>query len=183
MSVYRFQRDSELVAPLERFGKKDVALAGGKGANLGELIRAGFDIPPGFVITTAAYDLLLQQTDLQTRMLTAIARFQPEDLESAKQVSQQIQGFWEQVSIPEKVVNEILQAFGQLNKTGVAVRSSATAEDLPEAAFAGQQETFLNVIGETELLKAVRACWKSLSALASSLRSMYTRARAFHAGA
>ena len=158
MSIYRF----ELVSPLDHFGRNDVALAGGKGANLGELSRAGFDVPPGFVITTAAYDLLPQENDLQTRLITLLASVDANSPESVRSVSQQIQDVFQRASIPQRVVDEILSAYRKLDHKAVAVRSSATAEDLPQAAFAGQQETFLNVIGEKELLEAVRACWSSL---------------------
>lgn len=150
------------VAPLSYFGSKDLALAGGKGANLGELLQAGFDVPPGFVITTAAYDLLLQENDLQTRLAEMFASLDLDNPDSVKNVSQQIHDLLQQTSIPEQIVDEVLKAYRELDNGAVAVRSSATAEDLPEAAFAGQQETFLNIISEEELIHAVRACWMSL---------------------
>jgi len=151
-----------IVAPLSHFGRNDLALAGGKGANLGELLRAGFDVPTGFVITTAAYDLLLQTDNLHTRLRDLLAALHTDDHNSVAGISQQIRGLFQESPLPRQITTEVLDAYRQLDEKAVAIRSSATAEDLPEAAFAGQQETFLNVIGEPELLEAVRACWASL---------------------
>jgi phosphohistidine swiveling domain-containing protein len=163
MSVPQFDfHSSPLVAPLSHFRSSDLVLAGGKGANLGELSQAGFDVPPGFVITTAAYDLLLQENDLQTRLAGLLISLDLDDPNSVKNVSQQIHNILQQTSIPQQIVDEVLKAYRELDDGAVAVRSSATAEDLPEAAFAGQQETFLNIISEHALMDAVRACWTSL---------------------
>jgi phosphoenolpyruvate synthase/pyruvate phosphate dikinase len=162
MSTNLFDHHAVLVALLPHFGKVDVALAGGKGANLGELSRAGLEVPPGFVITTAAYDLLLQANSLQTHLANILASLDVNRPHSVKKVSQQIGDLLQQISIPGQIVDEVLKAYQKLGGGPVAVRSSATAEDLPEAAFAGQQETFLNVIGEEQLLNAIRACWISL---------------------
>lgn len=151
-----------LVAPLSEFRSDDLMVAGGKGANLGELSRAGFNVPPGFVITTAAYDLLLQESELQTRLVHLLSSLDPNFPDSAKNVSQRIQDLFIKSSIPKQVADEVLRAYRSLGQDAVAVRSSATSEDLPETTFAGQQETFLNVMGEKELLKAVRDCWSSL---------------------
>jgi len=108
-------------------GRGDIAVAGGKGANLGELTRAGLPVPPGFVLTTAAY------RDVGVG-----------------------------APIPEDMAREITDAWAELGEVPVAVRSSATAEDLDEASFAGQQDTYLNVRGAEALLEAVRQCWASL---------------------
>ena len=163
MSTNRFDHAGPpLVAPLYTFTKSDLAIAGGKGANLGELIQAGFDVPPGYVITTAAYDLFLQEHNLQARLSDLVGTLNLDNPELLQQVSQAIRDLFQHTSIPEQITDEILRACRELGSDAVAVRSSATAEDLPEAAFAGQQETFLNIIGEKELLEAVRACWASL---------------------
>ncbi|AQZ65642.1 phosphoenolpyruvate synthase [[Actinomadura] parvosata subsp. kistnae] len=121
----------KLVAPLSAFGRADLAVAGGKGANLGELVRSGFPVPDGFVVTTHAYELGAQGRGVRAEL--------PADLRQA-----------------------ITDAYAGLGGGPVAVRSSATAEDLPGAAFAGQQDTYLNVTGEPALLDAVRRCWDSL---------------------
>jgi phosphohistidine swiveling domain-containing protein len=151
-----------LVVSLTYFDRASLALAGGKGTNLGELIKAGFDVPPGFVITTAAYDLLLQTDGLQAKIQEMLASLQIGNPVSITEISEQIRDAIQHASIPDLITDEALKAYRQLDGGAVAVRSSATAEDLPEAAFAGQQETFLNVIGEQALLDAVRACWASL---------------------
>ena len=173
MSTYRFDHQHILVAPLSHFRRDDLVLAGGKGANLGELSQAGFNVPPGFVITTAAYDLVFEQNGLQTQLGEWLASLNFDHPDSVKNASQRIQNLLQQITVPDKLVPEILKAYRELGNAAVAVRSSATAEDLPEAAFAGQQETFLNIIGEGELIEAVRACWASLW----SERAMLYRAR------
>jgi len=163
MTTNRFDDHSAvLVAPLSHFRRSDLALAGGKGANLGELSRAGFQVPAGYVITTAAYDLLLEKNDLQTRLREIIGSLATDRQDAAEKVSRQIQNLWREISIPEEIMDQVIKAYHQLDGEAVAVRSSATAEDLPEAAFAGQQETFLNIISEQALLEAVCACWASL---------------------
>ena len=154
--------DFPLVAPLAQFERGSLALAGGKGANLGELIRAGFDVPAGFIITTTAYDLLLQTDGLQAKVQEMLVSLQVDNPSSVAEISQWIRNAIQHASIPDVIANEALKAYRQLEGGAVAVRSSATAEDLPEAAFAGQQETFLNVLGEQAMLDAVRACWASL---------------------
>jgi rifampicin phosphotransferase len=153
---------SSLVTPLSHFRHGDMILAGGKGANLGELSQAGFDVPPGFIIITTVYDLLLQNNGLQDRMHNMLASLEFDNSVSVTKISQQICDVFHHISIPKQITDEILTAYRQLGSGAVAVRSSATAEDLAEAAFAGQQETFLNIIGEQELIEAVRACWTSL---------------------
>jgi pyruvate,water dikinase len=151
-----------LVAPLSYFQRGDLLLAGGKGANLGELTRLGLEVPPGFVITTSAYDFLLQTNRIQNQIRFLLASVAVESSYSLAEVSQQIRELFQQLTIPKAIHDDILKAHYQLDGVPVAVRSSATAEDLPEAAFAGQQETFLNVVGEHALIEAVRGCWMSL---------------------
>ena len=139
-----------LVAPLSHFGRDDLGLAGGKGANLGELVRAGLPVPDGFVVTTAAYVAAIGSLDLRIA----------ERLAADGGVS--IRADVEAVTVPTEIRTEIVDAHVALGRAPVAVRSSATAEDLPGAAFAGQQDTFLNVIGEEALIDAVYRCWGSL---------------------
>ncbi len=151
-----------LVAPLSHFGGADVAVAGGKGANLGELIRSGFAVPQGFVVTTRAYDLLFGEPGFQHELAAALGGLDFQDAGAVAQASGQLRTRIEQAEMPEQLSSEIVAAYGSLESRAVAVRSSATAEDLPGATFAGQQETFLNVIGGPELMHAIRACWASL---------------------
>lgn len=127
-----------LCVPLEGLSRADLALAGGKGANLGELTRAGFAVPRGFVVTTEAYR-------------RATARL-------AAPTSAQVAT----LPVPEDVADAVLAGYERLGTGPVAVRSSATAEDLPGAAFAGQQDTYLNVVGTRSVVEAVRDCWASL---------------------
>ncbi|RPI53484.1 MAG: phosphoenolpyruvate synthase, partial [Chloroflexi bacterium] len=148
-----FPKD-ELVAPLESFSQGDVDRAGGKAANLGELIRARIPVPPGFAVTTAAYDRFVADNDLGETIARA--------LHEARGTGATIRAAFEGASIPRDVEAEILAAYERLERGPVAVRSSATAEDLPEAAFAGQQDTYLNVAGPEGVLEAVRRCWASL---------------------
>src|SRR6266542_2079471 len=130
MSTYRFDH-AVLVAPLLHFGRSDLALAGGKGANLGELSQVGFNVPAGYVITTAAYDLLLQKSDLQTHLTEMIGSLDSNHQDMAIKVSQQIHKVLMEISIPEQIKDEVLKAYRELGGEAVAVRSSATAEDLP----------------------------------------------------
>jgi len=151
-----------LVAPLAQFGRADLSLAGGKGANLGELSRAGLHVPPGFVITTAVYDLLLEENGLGARISELLVELDGTNQEAVSSASRHIREMLKAAPIPDRVAGEVLSAFHRLGGGAVAVRSSATAEDLPGAAFAGQQETFLNVQGDGALLEAIRSCWASL---------------------
>jgi pyruvate,water dikinase len=140
------------VVDLADIRTEELAVAGGKAANLGRLLRAGFAVPPGFVITTAAYDAVIAANALRDAMHGASERDGPAEIRA---------GF-ERAAIPPQVERAIRAAYRRLGGGAVAVRSSATAEDLPEAAFAGQQETFLGINDEAALLEAVRGCWASL---------------------
>ncbi|EYF02121.1 PEP/pyruvate-binding domain-containing protein [Chondromyces apiculatus] len=143
-----------LVASMYVLGREDLALAGGKGANLGALIRAGFPVPDGVVVTTEAYDRFVAHAGLGP-LLAAAAREGVAHGEALRRA-------FEAATIPDDIARAITVAAQDLGRGPLAVRSSATAEDLPEAAFAGQQDTFLNVIGVPALLAAVRRCWASL---------------------
>jgi len=132
-----------LVASLSALGARDIVVAGGKGANLGELIRAGFPVPDGFVITTDAYVDAASAAGVDPR----------DPVDARDRLTSK--------PVPAEIADVIRDSYRAL--TGrVAVRSSATAEDLPEASFAGQQDTILDVDGEDALLDAVRRCWASL---------------------
>src|SRR5438128_8230167 len=122
-----------VVMDLRQVGRDDLAMAGGKGANLGELILNRFPIPPGFVITTAAYDRFLAHNQLEETIAQALV--------DAPNGGSTIRAAFERPPIPPEVEREILTAYRHLGQGPVAVRSSATAEDTPQAAFAGQQDT------------------------------------------
>jgi pyruvate,water dikinase len=133
---------------------------GGKGLSLARMIQIGFPVPDGFHITTEAYRTFVRANNLQTRILAAL---NPASLDTA---SQTIGGFFADALIPSKLACANRDAYLALDTSHVAcpvaVRSSATAEDLPEASFAGQQETYLNIRGEEAVLEAVKECWASL---------------------
>ncbi|NKX56716.1 PEP/pyruvate-binding domain-containing protein [Arthrobacter mobilis] len=143
----------KITGTLAEFGAADLPLAGGKGANLGELVRAGFPVPDGFIITTAAYRALLAATPLGLRLEQALA---------AGADGTRIRALFSEAAMPEDIRARIAAAYARLGGGPVAVRSSATAEDLPGAAFAGQQDTYLDVAGEDAVLDAVARCWASL---------------------
>lgn len=142
------------VMPLQAFGQNALRRAGGKSANLGELIRAGFPVPPGFVVTTASYDRFVVHNHLDETIARALRE------EPGSGVT--IRAAFGAASIPLEVERDVVAAYTQLGQGPVAVRSSATAEDLPEATFAGQQDTYLNIVGAEALLDAVLRCWASL---------------------
>jgi len=148
------QKSADLVVDLRQVGQEDLSRAGGKGANLGELMRAGLPVPPGFVVTTTAYDSFVAHNHLSEVIATT--------LREGHGNGAAIRKAFEGAPIPPEVKQTILEAYRQLGQGPVAVRSSATAEDLPGKAFAGQQDTFLNIIGAEALLDAVRRCWASL---------------------
>ncbi len=154
------------ILPLSRLKLSDLPIAGGKAANLGELIRAGFKVPNGFCITTAAYRAFVDANGLAADILSLSESIDAADLNALEETSAQICARFIHGQIPAALREEILQAYTALNPyrraVPVAVRSSATVEDLPGLSFAGQQDTYLNVLGQEELLQAVKACWGSL---------------------
>jgi rifampicin phosphotransferase len=154
-------------------GRDDVDSAGGKGANLGELTRAGLPVPPGFVLTTAAYRAFVGSSGIGDEVLAIAALPRDADPVAYEEPSSRIRGLFASATMPADMAHELLAATGELGDRPVAIRSSATAEDLEGASFAGQQDTFLNVRGTDALLDAVRNCWASLW----TARAMAYRAR------
>ncbi len=136
--------------------------AGGKGLNLARLMRAGFPVPDGFLIPVAAYQQFVETNELPVKIAHVLANAVFDDPASLEIRSTTIRGWFSEGDLPSNLADGILIAYHNLGSGAVAVRSSATAEDLPEASFAGQQDTFLNVIGEEALLEAVVKCWSSL---------------------
>src|SRR5918994_629852 len=149
----------------DEIDKQDIALVGGKGANLGELSRAGLPVPPGFVVTTRAYDAFVESNDIGDLIVGRASATRAEDPAGFEEVSEGIRALFSGGKVPQEMADEIHAAYQELGEDGqtpVAVRSSATAEDLAGASFAGQQETYLNVRGADALLEAVKNCWASL---------------------
>jgi phosphohistidine swiveling domain-containing protein len=139
-------------------------VVGGKGASLARLVAAGLPVPDGFHITTAAYRRFVVENDLQPGILAALETVDPSQPSTLEAASQAIRALFAAAHTPPDVAGEIAQTYAELAGRDpiVAVRSSATAEDLPQASFAGQQETYLNVRGAAEVLEAVKRCWASL---------------------
>ncbi|MFT4108967.1 PEP/pyruvate-binding domain-containing protein, partial [Propionicimonas sp.] len=145
---------------LADLGRADVAVAGGKGANLGELVRGGFPVPDGFVVTTVAYDSFVADHHLAEAIADAAAALTSD--RPAGPAASRVADLFGGAALAPDLADAITDAYAQLGGGPVAVRSSATAEDLAEASFAGQQDTYLNVVGAEALLAAVRDCWASL---------------------
>lgn len=160
----------DLVIWFENLRKTDIPSAGGKNANLGEMLNAGIPIPPGFAVTAYSYQKFISETEISKKMYTILDETikdvnEPKQFEEA---SQKIRQLIESTPMPKDIKDAIRHAYEELckrlNTTGVfvAVRSSATAEDLPDASFAGQQETYLNVKGADALIENSVKCWSSL---------------------
>jgi pyruvate, water dikinase len=145
--------------------KDDVGLVGGKGANLGEMTRAGIPVPPGFIVTAEAWYDFLDETGLRKEIKKLLTGLDVADTKKLQKVSEEVKWLITSSVMPKKIAAEIGDYYRQLSAGKdllVAVRSSATAEDLPDASFAGQQATFLNISGEEEVARSVQKCWASL---------------------
>ncbi len=152
---------------LDEVDKDDVPIVGGKAANLGELIRVGIPVPEGFVVDGKTFMDFLESSGLKEKIIGILNSINVEDTKQLEEASRKIREMIESTPMPKDVEEEIKQAYRKLceesgEEVFVAVRSSATAEDLPGASFAGQQETYLNVRGEDEVVEKVRKCWSSL---------------------
>ncbi len=152
----------------EEVTKEDTNIVGGKGANLGEMTRNGFPIPPGFVLTAEAYWKFVEYNNIKYKIYEILSKIDIDNVTQLKKASKDIQELFLNGEIPEDLKKEIIenykvlsQKFGQ-DEIYVAVRSSATAEDVENASFAGQQASFLNVKGVDKLLEHVKKCWASL---------------------
>jgi pyruvate, water dikinase len=160
----------ELVSWFETLRVTDIPSVGGKNASLGEMINAGLPVPPGFAITAYSYEKFLEETHLAEKIYNVINEVitDKNDPKLYDTASKKIRELIEKTAVPKDIEIAIKAAYKEMNKrlnlkeTFVAVRSSATAEDLPDASFAGQQETFLNIRGTDDLMDKVRKCWSSL---------------------
>jgi pyruvate,water dikinase len=155
-----------LVLFFKDIDKNDVDKVGGKGANLGEMTKAGLPVPNGFAITVAAYDLFLQENNLTKEILAILKDVDYEKEDKLIAASKKIQHKITRSKIPDEISRSVISSYKKLSglfkRALVAVRSSATAEDMPGTSFAGQQITYLNVRGEANLVNSVRECWASL---------------------
>ncbi len=142
--------------------KKDIPLVGGKGANLGEMTNADIPVPPGFIVTAATYFDFLKQTKTDDKIRGPLNSLNVHDSKQLQQTSDKVKQIILEAPMSPETAKRIREAYIKMGQGLVAVRSSATAEDLPEASFAGQQSTFLNIQGEDEVVEAVQKCWASL---------------------
>jgi pyruvate,water dikinase len=152
------------VLGLQEIDQTQVGVVGGKGAQLGELSRTeGISVPAGFCVTTDAFRRVMAEAPSIDDRLTRLSRLNPDDREAVRTLSAEIRRTLEGIAIPEDLAAAITGALARLGEQAAyAVRSSATAEDLPTASFAGQQDTYLNVIGPAAILQHVSRCWASL---------------------
>jgi pyruvate,water dikinase len=160
---------------LEEIRKEDIISVGGKGASLGEMASIGLPVPKAFVVTAQAFRRFLVETGIEQ---TIFASYQNLDVENSEALEKAADGAKDKVmkaKMPAAIRDDIRKAYKKMDEKGliVAVRSSATAEDLPDASFAGQQETYLNIKGEAALLESVQKCWASLY----GARAIYYRAK------
>ncbi len=162
--------EDRYVISLEACDEGRIDAVGGKSAGLGRMMRAGVPVPSGFAISSEAFTSMLSSGDVAAEVSMLAAGVDPSDVEGLEATSQKIRVIIERAAIPAEVEVAVRGAYAELcggvvasgSDLPVAVRSSATAEDLPEASFAGQQDTFLWVVGADDLLDHVRRCWSSL---------------------
>lgn len=153
-----------IVVGFQDIDKTKRMMVGGKGANLGELARIeGILVPEGFCVSTEAFKRIVEETPSIGELLDSLSILQLEDRKKIIELCSELRRVIEEAAIPEDIMREITSFLSRLGEEDAyAVRSSATAEDLPTASFAGQQDTYLNIIGEQEILKHIRRCWASL---------------------
>ncbi len=184
--------EKRYVVWLTEVSKKDVPIAGGKGANLGEMYNSKFPVPPAFIVTTNAHHYFMEATGLKEKINHLLSKIDIENTKTLDEKTKEVRELVLETKMPEDLRNEILEAYDNFNidlsgikgspdalaimKTGrdsvfVAVRSSATAEDLKEASFAGQQDSFINIKGKDELIEKVKAVFAS----AFTARAVYYR--------
>ena len=152
----------------KQLSKDDIPIAGGKGANLGELTNAGIPVPPGFVITAGTYQKFITETGIVDQINNMLATLDINNTPELQKVAEDIKQLIVTTDIPDDIQTAIIESYNKLcmdvekEDVVVAIRSSATAEDLPDASFAGQQDTYLNISGIDDVLTNVRMCWASL---------------------
>ncbi len=159
------------IAWFEEIGLGDREQVGGKGGSLGELKRAGIEVPPGFIVRTSAFERLLESLECEAPVRAAVAALSPDDLEAVTACSRALRRRIEECELPGAVLEEIAAAHERLVRAAtaqpLAVRSSATCEDAADASFAGLQDTYLWVTGREQIIRRVRSCWASLYSVES----------------
>jgi pyruvate, water dikinase len=154
--------EAESVIPFDRLSVGDVEIAGGKGANLGEVTRAGLPVPPGFIVTAPAYLQAMESGGVRDELASAAARIDPDDTAALSDLAAHMHDLVRKAGMPDALRRSIVEAYHSLGEGLVAVRSSATAEDTAGTSFAGMNETFTNVEGDDALIVRVVDCWSSL---------------------
>ena len=158
----------DYILNFENLDKSSLPAVGGKNANLGEMIKKGIRVPPGFAVTTDSYQCFINSSEVSERIFTILSSFNQKDVDSLNKASGEIQDLINNAPIPKEVEDSVREGYSKLCEKcsveilPVAVRSSATAEDLPTASFAGQQDTYLWVQGGDQVIRDVRRCWASL---------------------
>ncbi len=153
----------KFIKDFKEINKSDILIAGGKGANLGELMKIGIPVPSGFVILAEAFERFLEETDINVEIRARWDRINIEDIESVEESSEIVRALILKAKMPKDIEREILDAFKKLKAKYVAVRSSATAEDSKIDSWAGELETYLNTTKEN-LIENIKKCWASLYA-------------------
>ena len=151
----------ELIRPFRKLNKSDANIAGGKGASLGEMLQSGIPVPDGFVVLSTTFDQFIKDADLTQELEAILGKVDHKEMHTVENASEKIQGLIKNAIMPENIALEIKKQFKNLDTEYVAVRSSATAEDGQDHAWAGQLDSFLNTT-EKDLLEKVQHCWASL---------------------
>ena len=173
------EKRRDYVLWFEECDLQSIPLVGGKNASLGELLKAGIPVPPGFAVTTKAYNLFLEQGNIKKEIFKVLKNVKADDMKSGENVSKTIRELIESTKVDDDLQDYIGEFYRRLSKkcnvpaVPAAVRSSATAEDLPGASFAGQQDTFLWIRGMDDIIKHVKKCWSSLF----TARAIYYRTK------
>ena len=158
----------DYILNFETLDKDSLPMVGGKNASLGEMIKAGVRVPPGFAVTTDSYLSFITETGIKDKISEILKKTRRDDVSSLDEVSAEIQALIKTTPMNDDVQAAIGVGYSELcqecsvEDVPVAVRSSATAEDLPTASFAGQQDTYLWVVGTENIINSVRKCWASL---------------------
>ncbi len=158
----------DLILDFRKLNKDSLQLVGGKNASLGEMINADIRVPPGFAVTTSSYSVFMDKAGINNTIFGLLADLDPDNIETLNQAAEKVQMMIKTASIPDDVQKTIGSGYSMLceeckvDDLPVAVRSSATAEDLPTASFAGQQDTYLWMTGTDRVIESVRKCWASL---------------------
>ena len=156
------QKKPEAIVWFDQVTKEDIPLVGGKGANLGEMTNAKIPVPPGFIVTSAGYYDFVESMGVQAKIRELLQGLDIENSKALSAAAVKVKDLIMHTPLPESLAKQIRDAYAKLGGGLVAVRSSATAEDLPEASFAGQQSTYLNQEGADQVVHAVQMCWASL---------------------